>query len=466
MRKLILGVLIIGLFFPSCGITKKYESPVTSAPTEGLFRDETPVDTTTIAGIPWQDFFADSYLRELIGEGIGNNFDLRIAYTRIQQAEANLRMARAAFFPNVALAAGVNQTIVSNGERGRDILGYSSSSVFSLGVSASWEADIWGKISSQKRARIAQFQSSYAYRNLIQTSLIANVAASYYSLIALDEQLRITRETVGLLEESTRTMESLMEAGLLTAASVEQSRALYYATQVTIPDLESRIRQTENAICVLIGRNPGPVLRSSLGQQVVPRQLDHGVPMQMLAKRPDVRQAELAFRSAFELTNAARASFYPSLTLGTGSMLGYGATTLSLFFRPENIAASIIGGLTQPLFMQGKLRGNLKISQAQQQEALLNFEKTVLSAGQEVSDIMYGYAASLSKDGIRDKQIEAWQTSVYFTQELLQAGEANYIEVLTAQQNLLSSQLNQVNDKLQQLQYSVSLYRALGGGAE
>lgn len=468
MKKYILrGFLVLGLIgmltLSSCRTSRAYKAP--EVETEGLFRGENPTDTTTIANISWREYFTDPILQNLIEEGLSNNYDVQIAYTRIQQAEASLRIAKSAYFPNVALAGQVTRTFGSNGLHGKDVLGYASGQ-YSLGIAASWELDIWGKLRGQNRAQYAAFLNSQVYRDLIQTSLIANIATTYYSLLALDEQLKITNETIGLLLESTETMQALMDAGLLTGASVEQSRALYYSTQVSVPALESQIRKTENALSVLLGRKPDAIERSTIAAQVVNTNLDHGVPMQMLAKRPDVQQAELSFRSAFELTRAARASMYPSLTLGNGSMIGFGATTLSGFFKPENILASVIGGLTMPIFAQGQLRGNLKIKKAQQEEALLFFEKTVLSAGQEVSDILFGYRASLSKNDIRNKQVEALNNSVYYTQELLKAGEANYTEVLSAEQNLLSAQLSQVSDKLEQLQYGVNLYKALGGGAK
>lgn len=459
------GLWLVGaaalLTLTSCQVNTKYKSPQVDA--QGLFRDTVSLDTVTIADIPWRDYFADPLLQGLIEEGLQQNFDLQIAYARIQQAEASLSMARSAYFPTVALAGEVTYTRSSDGPRGRDVLGYGNAK-YSLGVVSTWEADIWGKLRRQNRAQYARFLGSHAYRNLVQTSLIANIATSYYALMALDEQLRITRETVGLLRESTETMQALMEAGMLNAASVEQSKALYYSTQVTIPDLESKIRETESSICVLVGRKPGTIARSTLAGQQVAERLDFGVPMQMLARRPDVQQAEYAFRSAFELTGAARASFYPSITLGTGSLFGYGASTLASFFKPENLLANVVGGLTQPIFMGKQLRGNLDIAKAQQQEALLTFEQTVLDAGKEVSDIIYSYRSSLEKNPVRDQQIRSLSTAVEYTQELLKAGEANYTEVLTAEQNLLSAQLNQVSDKLEQLQYGVNLYKALGGG--
>lgn len=234
--------------------------------------------------------------------------------------------------------------------------------------------------------------------------------------------------------------------------------------QASIPDLESQIRKMENSICAMLGRQPGTIVRSKISAQQYPTELTYGIPAQMLAKRPDVQQAELSFRSAFELTNAARASFYPTITLSSGS-IGYGTTnTLSNFFKPENIFASILGGLTQPIFAKRQLTGNLKIAKAQQQEALLVFEQTVLQAGQEVTDILFSFSSSMKKNDTRERQIKACENSVYFTQELLKARDVNYTEVLTAEQNLLSAQLSRVDDRLEQLQCSVNLYRALGGG--
>lgn len=466
-NKYIKGIVLLGLIasmgLTSCRVSDQYKWQWTETKTENLFRDDKASDdSTTIADIPWREYFKDPALLGLVEEGLQNNFDLQIAVTRIEQAEATLGMAKAAYFPDIALVGQVEHNRLSNGSNGKDVLGYHSTT-YTLGVSTSWELDIWGKLNRQSKARYAQFLNSHAYRNLIKTSLIANIATSYYSLLALDEQLKITKETVVLLEESTATMQDLMDAGMLNAASVEQSKSLLYSTRITIPDLESQIRQMENSISTLLGRKSAPVARTTISDQVLVTQLDYGVPIQLLAKRPDVEQAELNFRSAFELTNAARAAFYPSITLTTG-MIGYGANTLSNFFKPENIFASIIGGLTQPLFAKKQLTGNFKIAKAQQQEALLAFEKTVLSAGEEVSSILYSYKTSISKNEIRESQISSLNNAVDFTQELLKAGEANYTEVLTAEQNLLQAQLSQVRDKLEQLQYSVDLYKALGGG--
>ncbi|NDV97406.1 efflux transporter outer membrane subunit [Dysgonomonas sp. 521] len=388
-----------------------------------------------------------------------------IAQERIKQAEAYLGQARAAYFPELALSAQVNQSRNSYGQNGKDVLGYHTEN-YSLGLVASWELDIWGKMNRQSRARYAQMLNSYAGRNLIQTSLISSMANTYYSLLALDEQLKVTKEMISLMEESLVTTQALKDGGMVTGAAVEQTRATLASTIATIPDLESNIRQLENAICMMMGRKPGAIARTSISEQNVASEFSHGIPAQMLARRPDVNQAELEFRSAFELTNAAKASFYPSINLTSG-MIGYSTVNgLSNFFKPENIFASIVGGLTQPIFARKQLITQYEVAKADQKIALISFERVVLSAGQEVSDILYTYESSLRKNSDRVVQVDSQTKAVYFTRELLKAGEANYLEVLTAQQGLLQAQLTQIRDKLEQLQAVSNLYRALGGGVE
>jgi NodT family efflux transporter outer membrane factor (OMF) lipoprotein len=467
ISKQIKYIFLMGIFlltgFSSCGVFQKYKSPDVSL--DGLYRDMPSGDTASVASIPWKRYFTDTNLQSLIAEGLRENFDLRIAYTRIQQSEANLTMLRSAILPTAAITGQATHAInsVKNGET--KALAYNSDQ-FRLGLAAQWELDIWGKLNRQAKAGYANYLGSLTYRNLIQTSLIANIANTYFSLLAMDEQLRITNETVGLLKESSATMQALMDAGLLNAAAVEQSKALLYSTQISIPELENRIRKTENSLCVLLGRKPGAIQRSNLQTQNEPAILNYGVPMHILSNRPDVMQAELNFRAAFELKNAAQAAFYPTITLSSGSMIGYNTGSISDFFKPANLFANIIGGLTQPIFAGNQLRGQLKIRKAQQEEALLNFEHTVLAAGQEVSDIFYTFRSSKQKDDLRNRQIQSLQTAVEYTQELLKAGEANYTEVLSAEQNLLQAKLGQVNDKLEQTQAAVNLYRALGGGVK
>lgn len=461
----ILMVVIIAVVFVSCRNYKELTN-VHQPDIKNIVRDavENSADTTSLATIPWKSFFPDTKLQTLIAEGLDRGYNMQVAMARIQQAEAGLYITKSALLPSVSAAVGIDHTRISSGSRGTDVFGYASN-VNSLGLTASWEVDLWGKLNSQTKSKYAAYLNTLEYRKLIQTTLISSIAKSYYSLMALDEQLRTTKETIVLLQKSTETLQALKDAGQITAAGVEQSKALLYNTQLSVFDLESRIRQQENAICVLIGRAPSAIDRGSINDQIIPATMNCNVSVRTLANRPDVKQAELSLQSAYALTDAAKAAFYPSFSISTLSV-GFAASGFSKFFSPASLAAEIVAGITQPIFSRGQLKGNLKITQAQQEEALLTFTNTLLVAGQEVSDILYTYKSLVSKNEWRDKQLESLIKSVDYTQDLLNAGEANYTEVLSAQKDLLSAQLSKVNDKLDQLTQSVSLYKALGGGVQ
>jgi NodT family efflux transporter outer membrane factor (OMF) lipoprotein len=461
------GMLLIGTTLAasvsSCQVMNRYRAP--EMDTTGLYREDAGGnDTTTVATVPWTSYFTDTGLRALIEEGLRENFDLQTATLRIHEAEADLQVARAAYFPTVGLTGQATHARTSVKDGKTRALGYGADR-FSLGVAVQWEADVWGKLNRQARARYAQFLHSREYRRLIQTSLVANIATSYYTLLALDEQLRISHETIGLLEESAASMQAMMDAGMLNAAAVEQSRALLLSTQVSVLSLEVSIRKLENALSVMLGRKPGAIERpSSADWMSPPTPLPHGVPAQMLALRPDVRAAELQFRAAFELRNAAQAAFYPAITIGSGTRIGYDAATLANFFNPENLLANLVVGLTQPLFDGKRLRAQLTVARAQEEAALVNFRQTALTAAREVSDVLFVYEKALEKKEYRTAQAESMRKAAYYTQELLRAGEATYIEVLTAQQNYLSVRLAAVGDDLEKAQAVIDLYRALGGG--
>ncbi|ACF14136.1 RND efflux system, outer membrane lipoprotein, NodT family [Chloroherpeton thalassium ATCC 35110] len=458
---LLIAILSVGL--ASCQSYKELEKPP-QIDTEGIVRGgaQAKGDSTTIADIPWKEYFPDKYLQALIAEGLEKNLDLQIALARIKQSKASLSISRDAGDPSLSIGAEIDHARTSSGDDGKKVLGYTTNQN-SLGFVASWEIDLWGKLNSSARAEYANYLNSREYKNLVQTELIANIATAYYNLLALDKKLQVTEETVVLLKKSTETMEALKEAGQQNAASVEQSRALLYSTQLSIPPLKSQIRTQENAICILLNRDLGTIERASIDNQKVATKLDYGVPAQLLSKRPDVKQAELSLLAAYAATDAAEASFYPSLNISSASF-GFASGSFSNFFKIENLAANIVASLTQPIFNKSQLTGNLKIAKAQQEEALLAFRSTVISAGQEVSDILYNYEASLGKNDYRNKQISSLANAVDYTQELLIAGEAYYTEVLSAQQDLLSAQLSRIDDKLEQLNYGVNLYKALGGG--
>jgi multidrug efflux system outer membrane protein len=507
----------------SCGILHPYGRPDTA--TSGLYRDVATTDSTTLANRPWQQLFTDPQLQKLIAEGLENNRNLKVADARIAQAQALLAQSRAAFLPSltgratttlsrtggafVSTGIGGGSTTVggttggtgtggtgtggtgtgSTGGTGTGgtgtggtgtggtgtgstgtttttdqstIVTGGASHQYLLGLSSSWEADVWGKLRSTRRSYAASVLQSEAYRRVVQTQLIADIADNYYSLLALDAQLEITRQTVQNRIKDVETMRLLLEGDVVTGAAVVQSEAQRYAAEVTIPDLERSVREAENLLATLLGRTPGPIMRGTLAGQDPAPPLLTGVPGQLLRNRPDVQQAEFAFESSFELTNAAHTYFYPSFTITANG--GLTSTTIADVFSPSAIFASIVGGLAQPIFNQGLNRARLRRAEGLQQEYLYTYQQTMFVAGQEVSNALFSYQSAADKKRIRTQQLAALVKSVDYTEELLRAGFANYTEVLTARQSLLQAQLNGVNDDLQQRQAVTDLYHALGGG--
>lgn len=446
----IAGILI------SCRSARPFSRETVSG---GLFGDTMVADTATMADTPWQDLFTDPLMKNLIEEGLHNNPDLQIAAQRIIAAEAYFAQGKASLFPTFMAQGGGGyvrnpETLYPDGPR--------EIKDFQLNLQTSWEADIWGKLRSSKRAAYAGMLAGQAGRKAVQTSLIATIANAYYSLLALDEHLSITRETVKNSIDLAETMKALKSSGLVTGAAVVQTEALRYATEVTIPDLEQSIRETENSLCLLLGRTPGRIERNALSVQESPELINTGIPAQLLDNRPDVMQSEYALISAYELTNSARASFYPSLTIT--ALAGFESADLDQLLDPVAFAANVIGGLTAPVFNKRANVTRLKVAKAEQEEARISFRNTLLNAGREVNNALSLHEASRKKILLRQKQLDALQKSVSYTKELLRYGSATYTEVLDAQQNLLLAQIGHVNDHLQKLTSVVSLYRALGGG--
>ncbi len=440
----------------SCKVTQTYKPNIQVK--ENLFRDVSINDTSSFADISWNKVFLDANLQTLINEGIANNPGLLQAYIRVAQAEAYYEQSGAAFLPSLNANATVNYSKLPENQ----IAGIRSASQYQLGVSSVWEADIWGKLKSSRRAQLANLLQSKAGVKAVQTSIVSGVASYYYNLLALDKQLEITRLTVSNWDTTVITLKALKVAGRVTEAAVVQSEAQRYAAEVTIPDLKQRIRETENALSILIGRSPSAIIRDSLITQEITSLMKTGTPAQLLSNRPDVEQAELNLRYYFELTNVARTYFYPSLSINGSA--GLGSLKAADLFNPSAFVASIGGGLTQPIFNNKLNKTRLKVANAQQQDALLNFQNTLLTAGEEVSNAISLYDNSNEKTSIRTNQINALIKSVDYSQELLENGFATYTEIITARQSLLQAQLGQVNDKLQALIATVNLYRALGGG--
>jgi len=458
MKNSILYITILLLFIAgitACRVTQPYHEPQGIA-SDNLYRDMNPKDTATIANIPWQQMFTDTLLQALINEGIANNNDLKVAVARIKSADAGFAQSKAAFFPSLDANIGTTVQKVTSAQIGR-------SPIFEGYLSSSWQADIWGKLQSSRRAALASLLQSEAYRRAVQTQLIANIATDYYALMAYDAELQVTLKTVENRKQDVETMKVLKASDVVTGAAVVQSEANRYSAEVTIPDIRQNIRETENSISLLIGRSPGSIQRDSLSKEPVMTNLQTGVPSQLLANRPDVQEAEYQLRNAFELVNVARTYFYPALSITAEG--GIYNTSVANLFSAGSFFGNIIGGLTQPIFNNGLNKQRLKVAQAQQEEYLASFKQTLLTAGQEVSNALFQYQAAQDKIAIRTQQINYLQKSVEYTKELLKyTASTNYTDVLTSEQSLLASQLSSVSDKLQQLQAVVNLYSSLGGG--
>lgn len=455
-----LAVAFMLLGLQSCFVAKKYSRPqvVNSA----YFRTESlPQDSLSMADISWRDLFTDSILVSHIEKGLENNIDIRIALQQILSAQAYLRQAKAAQLPTFnGVGRASYQKLAGNSQFGSFFNG--AITQYEVSGALSWEADIWGKIRSNQRGFQAAYLQTVAAHQAVKTELIANIATLYFQLLALDEQQRVTEATIETRERSLETTESLMRAGNVSAVAVKQTEAQLYTARALLVDLKADIKLLENAFSILLGDEPHAIRRTQLDRQRVPDRLDTGFPLQLLSNRPDVMAAEFALRRAFELTNVARSNFYPSLTLSATG--GLQSLELDELFSVNSLFASVIGGLTQPIFNGRRIRTQYEVSLSEKEQAYLRFRQTILNSSREVSDALYSFQAATETIGIKSQEFAAYDTATTYSEELLNNGLANYLEVLTARQNALNSQLGLVNARLNRLSAVVELYRALGGG--
>lgn len=452
MRKIII-LSAATLVLSSCGIYNKYK-PVSEVP-EGLYGSESvaAADTANFGNLSWREVFTDPYLQNLIDSALVRNTDLQSAQLRVKEAEASLLTSKLSYLPSLFLSP--QGTLAS-------FDGSKTSKTYSLPVTASWELDIFGKITTAKRQAKAVYEQSKEYEQAVKTQLVSSVANIYYTLLMLDEQYRIAVETEAAWKESVRTSRAMKKAGMLNEAGLAQTEATYYNICTTVLDLREQLNQTENSMALLLAETPGHIERGQLFNQRFPEHFSVGVPLQMLSNRPDVRSAEFSLAQAYYATNAARAAFYPSITL-SGSA-GWTNTTGTVIINPGKFLVSAVASLTQPLFNRGTNIAQLKIAKAQQEEARLTFEQTLLNAGVEVNEALVQYQTAHDKAEFYDKQVASLQSAAKSTSLLMKHGNTTYLEVLTAQQTLLNAKLSQVANRLTEIQGMITLYQALGGG--
>ena len=449
MKKLIISIFAACLM-AGCGIYKPYSRP--EIDTAGLYRDIPTEDTTTIASLSWRELFTDVQLQTLIEKGLERNTDLNVARLRVEEAKAVLMNARLSYLPSLAL----------NPEAGINRYDGTTSKTYNLAASASWELDIFGKNTNAKRGARAALESSKDYVQAVQTGLIASIAESYYTLLMLDSQLAIGERTLESWEKSIRTLEALKRAGQSNDAAVLQARANRMALESSVLSIRKSIAETENALSALLALPSQSIERGSLEDAVFPETVSVGVPVQLLANRPDVRQAERNLAQAFYATNAFRAAFYPSITLS--GTLGWTNNGGGMVMNPGQWLLSAIGSLVQPLFNRGANIANLKIAKAQQEEAQLQFSQSLLDAGKEVNDALVQWQTARKQIAIGEQRIAALQEAVRKTELLMRHSPTNYLEVLTAQQSLLDALQAQSQNRFDEIQGVINLYHALGGG--
>lgn len=439
----------------ACGIWRKYQ-PVEQVQDDlyGELPEALPAEGESIAAIDWHDMFVDEALQSLIDEALEQNTDIRAARLRVDEASATLRTARLAYLPSFNFAP--NGSVSS-------FDGSKASWTYSVPITASWEIDVLGRMTNTKRQAQSLYEQSQDYVDAVQTQLVATIATQYYTLLTLDEQLRISRSTAESYAESVRVMRAMKGAGMTNETGVLQIEAAYYAVTASIHDLEQSITEIENAMSSLLARTPGHIARGTLASQSFPEHLSVGVPVELLTRRADVRAAEQSLAQSYYAVNIARASLYPSLTLsGTA---GWTNAAGAAIINPGKLLLNAAGSLLQPIFNARANQARVKIARAQQEQAELQFEQTLLNAGAEVNNALSQWQTALEKRPWRDNQVEALRNAVHKTELLMKYSPTTYLEVLTARQSLLQAELSQTNDRFEEIEAVINLYHALGGGA-
>lgn len=461
MKKQIIYMVCATALLSSCHIYKAYDRPDTIE-TSGIYRDPVSAtdtlaatDTTNMGNLPWKEVFRDPKLQVLIEEGLANNVDMQAAILRVEEAKLLLTSARLSFLPSLNLAPQGSVTTIGNSDYAK---------AYTLPAAASWEVDLFGKLLNASRGQKAAYLQSQYTQQAIRSQLISGIANTYFTLLMLDRQVEITSKTVDIYKENVRVMEAMKIAGMTTEAAVVQMRAVFHLVSGSLIELKRQVREVENSLSVLLAKAPQSIDRSTLEDQVMPEELMAGVPLQLLENRPDVKMAEMTLAGAYYTTNKARAAFYPGLniTATAGWTNGSGITVSN----PGQFMFQALASLAQPIFNNGKLVANLKISKAEEQIAKMNYQQTILEAGKEVSDALHLYDAT-DRKLVQDKaQIEELEKAVTYTNALFQSGQSTYLEILSAQQSLLSAQLTEVSDNVQRMQAVINLYSAVGGGRE
>lgn len=474
----VICLLFGSLLLTSCKVGKDYRRPHLNLPEK--YRDEiTPTDSVGIGNIYWRDFFVDTTLRQIIDTAIVYNYDMRKALKNIQIANQRVFQARAEFLPDVNATLGsVNrqyrsQNFYSNPsskyyetkgkEAPENMYDYTMQHISGIGFS--WELDIWGKIRRMNERTLAEYLQTYEARKLLQTQLVANIAEGYYNLLMLDAQLEVAQRNLQLTDSTLRIVKLQRDAGQVTSLAIQQTESQRLAAQSLIPQLERQVVVQENTLKALAGQLPDRIERSSsLTDFLIEDSVSVGIPLYMVSHRPDVKAAELALRAANANVGVTQAYQYPMLTIeaegGVNSML-----SKNWFNIPGSLFGSIIGNLTAPVFNKRRIKTDIEVAKLERDKAELDFQQVVLDAINEITNTLITFKKLQEEYDIAENRVKVAQLGIKQAGLLFKAGYATYLEVITAQQNAIDSELELVSLKQQLLLARVELYRALGGGA-
>lgn len=451
------------ILLSSCGLYKNYERPE-DIKVDGIYGRALSGDSLGLGDLSWREVFTDPLLQGIIERGLTQNSNIRQADLRIQETQNNLKAAKLAFLPMLTFGA---QGSVSGmwDPKDRGVLGGGSIKTYSLPLSAQWQIDCFGQLRNAKKGSEVAVENMQSVRQAVQTAVIANIATLYYTLCMLDEQIRITEQTKANWEKNLEVTKLLMEAGQSNKAAVASTEANYWSVCASIIELKDQITKTENTLANLIGEVPHTFERNTLASFQKPSLCVTGVPISILSRRPDVRQAELALASAFYGKNQAKASFFPALNISASGQ--YTNSLGNMVLNPGGIIASLVGSLAQPIFAQGKLRAAYKNAKAEMEIAQIGFQQSVLDAGYEVASSMARVKVFSAEQEYIDKQVVSLTEAVEATQDLMtHSNQVNYLNVLTAQSGLLGAQISQATNQFNIISSVIALYQALGGGTK
>ena len=447
----------------SCGVYNKYERPDVN--TTGLIRDvisdvDTLVvqDTASFGNLPWRSVFTDPHLRVLIEQGLEKNTNLLNAALTVEMYETMLKAAKLAFLPAIQFGQQANMASISTLYTDPS----ATTRAYTLPVSASWTLDLFGNILSQKRSTQMKLLGYKDYQMAVRAQVVGGVANAYYTLLMLDEQLRISTEMSAMAKETWEMMKLQYNLGRVRSTSVQSAEASYLSMLTQANEFKRQIRATENALSLLIGQAGQQIPRSTLAEQFLPSEFSTGCGVALLMNRPDVHNAEMNLAACFHDVQTARAQFYPNITIGASAAF----TNSNGNINPGKWLLSLFGSLTQPIFQRGALTANLKVSQFKYEQAFNTWQNAILSAGNEVSNALVNYNSYDANSKLEAQRIEILKKNVEDTKALYKSSGSSYLEVLTAETQLLSAQLNKASDDFSKMQAVVSLYTALGGGGK